>query len=269
MRLMAVGQHHAVSVEDVASALKELRLRGLVLEKSTLWQSSTSSSDLPQLRKKRARLSAMKLLELQPFLTFAQNIPWISGVAVTGSVSVDNADAKDDVDLMILTQANRLWLVRPLLVLFSVIKGKRRSWNKEEYNSWCLNLWLEETSLSVMPDKRSVYTAYEVCQARWLLTKANIEQRFLLANAWAGSYVPHYFETRLAEADHYSDNSGRWLLFAFLLDGINTAAYTLQRWYMQRHMTTERVGHSYAFFHPRDTKKTVVSRWKAELAQLL
>jgi hypothetical protein len=180
---------------------------------------------------------------------------------------VQNAEAKDDVDLMIIVQTDRLWLVRPVLVLFSFLCGKRRSWNHEEYNSWCLNLWLEEHSLAVHPDKRSIYTAYEVCQAQWVLDRNQAKSKFLQANEWVRPLLPNYYfdivqhTTTTSRVKHNMYVNGFWKVF-------NDQAYQLQKWYMKRHITTERVGKSFAFFHPRDTKRSIFQAWKEVISSL-
>jgi hypothetical protein len=250
-----------VAVKDVVKILEELRATKNVVKHGEYWQVNHTGRDLSVIRKKRERLSALKMKELLPFIKFSKLIGWIRGVAVTGSVSVQNADAKDDVDLMIVVQAGRLWLVRPLLVVFSFLHGKRRSWNKEEYNSWCLNLWLEETSLAVIPGKQSVYTAYEVCQAFWVVNTNGTEKRFLESNTWVSRFLPNYFEDRMAELYPQMASNQHSLMESFLT-GCNKLAYILQRIYMQRHMTTERVGLGFAFFHPRDTKRSIFDQWK-------
>lgn len=249
------------SYQKLDPVLTVLQNKKMITKNGELWQLQDGRRSLAELRKRRERLSGMKLQELAPFVNFARAIPWVRGIAVTGSVSVTNADAKDDVDLMIIVQARRLWLVRPLLVLFSFIKGKRRSWNHEESNSWCLNLWLEEQSMSVQPDKRSIYTAYEVCQARWLFSTSNAQYRFLHANDWVSGFLPTYFASELDKVPKKEPQKTP-TLFDGLLSALNSGAYSVQRWYMQRHMTTERVGLSYAFFHPRDTKRSIFDRWK-------
>lgn len=253
--------------DNIRLTIFNLGVQKKLKKQGEYWQLNRSEKDLVMIRKKRERLSSLKIKELQPFINFAKIIGWISGVAVTGSVSVQNAEAKDDVDLMIVTRPNRLWLVRPLLVVFSFLQGKRRSWNHEEYNSWCLNLWLEETALQVHRDKRSIYTAYEVCQAQWLLSKNDAESKFLLANQWSAKLLPHYYSDKL-DTVHNEKPHSLVKKQSSVLNILNTFAYKLQRWYMQRHMTRESVSLSYAFFHPRDTKRSIFQDWKNIILQI-
>jgi hypothetical protein len=259
---------NAYSPTEISRAIFSLSDKKLLVEHGGYWQLTTTKNDLSVLRKKREQLSNLKIKELQLFLSFVKTITWIEGVAITGSVSVKNAEAKDDVDLMIIVQAGRLWLVRPILVLFSFLCGKRRSWNHEEYNSWCLNLWLEVNSLAVHPDKRSIYTAYEVCQALWVLDRNGTNNKFLKANEWVEQYLPVYFSNLVQRknlklsSSHRVDSQGFW-------SAVNDQAYLLQRWYMKRHMTTERVGKSFAFFHPRNTKRNIFQAWKKSISALI
>jgi hypothetical protein len=209
-------------------------------------------------REKRFPTSSQKRAELLPLLAVCRWLPWVSGVAITGSLAMNNADEHADADVMIITENNRLWLVRPLMVLFSFLYGKRRSWNKEEENSWCLNLWLERKSLSVPLAQRSVYTAHEVIQADWQLSKAGTAREFYLANRWVANYLYHYHFTSVKEQPTFITIP----VLTQLLDVANYAAFQLQKWYMKTHMTQERVHLSSAFFHPRDTRSLIVKNWK-------
>jgi hypothetical protein len=94
-------------------------------------------------REKRFPTSSQKRAELLPLLAVCRWLPWVSGVAITGSLAMNNADEHADADVMIITENNRLWLVRPLMVLFSFLYGKGDRGTRKE-NSWCLNLWLEQ-----------------------------------------------------------------------------------------------------------------------------
>ena len=259
-RLLAKGGALAVG-----KALAALRQLGLVRKTGQFWQLASISADLAKVRKRREVFSQAKLNELQPFLDFCRRIPWIAGVAVTGSVSVMNAEAKDDTDLMVVVQRERLWLVRPILVLFSFLKGKRRSWNHEEENSWCLNLWLEETELAIQPDRWGVYLAYEVVQAKWLLATGGIDQRFLKKNIWIKHYLPN-FPPAQYQLDTTASEGINWA--TKLITQVNNGAYYLQRWYMQPHITREKVSLQAAFFHPRDTISWINSRWQKLLKKL-
>lgn len=212
-------------------------------------------------RGQRRQAARRKLQEITPVIRLCERLPWVAGLAVTGSVAVDNAEQNCDVDFMVVCAKNRLWMVRPILILFSQWYGKRRTWRGEEQNSWCFNLWLEQYSMRVPSDNQSLYTAYEVCQARWVVDKNNTRELFFFANRWANHIVPRMF--LYAKNDSITPQPTRGFAFpvvANLFDLANCCLFTLQKWYMRAHMTREHVSLASAAFHPRDTKGMIFER---------
>lgn len=205
-------------------------------------------------RTQRSEYSLGKLENAKPVFQFLAKLPWVVGVAITGSVSVASAKKNDDVDFMIITEPNRLWLTRILTIIFAMRHGKRRSFAKEEPNSWCFNLWLTTNALSVPQSQRRLYTAYEVCQAEWYINKHQTAQRFLEQNLWVERLLPGYFEwrkSRLSQAGVDKPMGKTSFVISYFLTGLNAVLYWLQLVYMTPHRTTERVAWDYAWFHPK------------------
>ena len=221
---------------------------------------TTATFDINE-RKIRSLQARKKLLELRTLLDFCKNLSWVRGVAVTGSVGVGQADADDDVDLLVVTSKNRLWITRVVLIVFAEILGKHRSRTGSSENEWCFNLWLESDKLSVHPASRSIYTAYEVIQAKWLLDKDSIQNWFYFSNMWVRKILPN-------SQINVSNKSLRHQPFSqnIFFDFLDLLSYLFQRIYMNSHITRERVSLSAAFFHPRDTKGIIFQRWKTSLS---
>lgn len=225
-------------------------------------------------RSRHKKSSTQKFTELEPLIKFLRKLPGIAGVAVTGSAAVFNADIDDDVDLLIITENHRLWLLRPLVVLFAFLHGKRRTWSKEEKNSWCFNLWLERRSLAQSVETRSLYIAYEVCQAKWLLDVKDCKQSFLRQNSWVSRYLPTYYSWCKNQGVVYEVAKGTtalsyWPGISELASVGNYMLYFLQRLYMSSHMTRERVSSSFAFFHPRDTGSIIARNYRDIVYELV
>ncbi|HEX7017611.1 MAG TPA: hypothetical protein VF209_01755 [Patescibacteria group bacterium] len=236
----------------------------------------TGSEEAVALRRERAVYSSLKWAEAREVVRMLSWLPWIKGVAVTGSLAMDNAIQEDDIDFFIITQENRLWLTRPVVILMAWLKGKRRSWRHEEKNSWCFNLWMEENELHSPGLNQSLYTAYEVCQAKFLLNRERVEERFIWSNQWVAQYLPFYFIDR-CEAPSVTSHQLRPkyvfgqtidFYFSWLLLLLNEVAFYSQWWYMLPHRTRERVTRSLAFFHPRDTQKLVDNKWQAAIKKV-
>jgi len=123
-------------------------------------------------------------------------IPTVSAVFITGGLAVGNVRFEDDIDFLIVTKPGWLWTSRFLLVM--IAKLLRMYTHKRLYrgdatsadaNTWCFNLWLSEYGLTVPKDKRNLYTAHEVLQARPLLDKHHVSDRFLSENAWVEQFI--------------------------------------------------------------------------------
>lgn len=202
--------------------------------------------------------SEQKMQEIRFMIGLFKMLPWVKGVALTGSVSMNNAVKNDDVDFMIVVSPKRLWLSRPIITAFAWLSGKRRSWHREENNSWCFNLWLDTDHLSMPLNKRNIYTAYEVFQARWLFSKDGLSDEFYRANSWASRFLPHHDQfwshQKIVSYDLPNFLGG-------ILDIADWLFYKIQLWYMKPHRTVEKVGRGFAFFHPRDTRKQIMSAW--------
>lgn len=139
------------------------------------------------LRRKRGVFSRQKWpLAVKAAKTLAL-VPWIRMVAVTGALAMGNADKDDDIDLMVITSKNRLWLSR-LLSLGLIFPRLRRA--KKVNNRVCLNLWLDETALTL--EHQDLYTAHELCQARPVLNRGQTYQKFIGANLWYKKFLPFW-----------------------------------------------------------------------------
>ncbi|HQM15900.1 MAG TPA: adenylyltransferase/cytidyltransferase family protein, partial [Candidatus Woesebacteria bacterium] len=145
--------------------------------------------------------------QAESLLRFAIYLDWIMAIGVTGSCAVDGALDDDDLDLVVITKPHRLWLTRAIILLYAILKGKKKigddkkivqsnaigdhvSTTKQSSSSeWCFNLWLDQQHLELPLEKRSLYTAYEVVQTQWLVDKENVSSRFLSENKWLTSYL--------------------------------------------------------------------------------
>lgn len=230
--------------------------------------STNQMNSLVETRKKRAKFATKKWHELVEFVNFAKHIPFITGIAITGSLATNNTIKDDDIDFMIVTTPNRLWITRLIVTLYATTKGKRRSFAKEEINSWCFNLWIEETDLQLPKKSRSVYEVYEVIQAVWIVSKDNVASRFRSLNNWTKNNV-YFNKYDFKDIEKGVDWSNNILLLNELLYLLNSISFYFQYSYMKQHMTREKVSKSHAFFHPRDTKSEIFSNWKKTLLRLV
>lgn len=143
------------------------------------------------LRKKREQYSASKLKLAGKVAGIMRLIPWVKLVGVTGALAMSNSDKGDDIDLLIITSKNRLWLTRGLVVTFLRLAGLYRRPGKIK-NKICPNMFLDEAHLSIPQKERDLFSAHEVCQMKPLWEKRRTYQRYLRANQWSKEFLPNW-----------------------------------------------------------------------------
>ena len=268
-----VGQStENVSKKTVRQMLQRLENQGILEQKASHWVLK-NQSDIVQIRRARHEVFLEKQPQLLPILRFALKWPWISAIFVTGSLAMQHSLAEDDIDLLIITPPRRLWLTRFAFLLYAEWCGRRRSWQKETPGSWCLNLWLDTDHMPVLPQKRSLYTAYEVMQAQPIFSRGGVAELFQTQNAWILDWLPNSAaerETGVWPDVKVGDVIQGWQvkgkpLWDWAMSMLEFLAWRTEYWYMQKHRTSEQVAPGFAFFHPRDTVGWIYRRWQTSL----
>lgn len=209
----------------------------------------------------RHQYSKDKLTKLTWFLKLAKYIPWILLVGVSGSISMMHAEKNDDIDLFVISSKNRLWLARcACLLLASLLRMRRKRLSRKIKDCICLNLFFDETELTVPFEKRNEYIVHEILQMKPLLSKDHAYERFLWANRWIKDLFPNV-SIPLVKVSH-KDNRGRGFF-----DLIEVIVATIQQYLVRRHRTSERIEKRQLWFFPRDVenrlKKSVpITQWK-------
>jgi hypothetical protein len=233
---------------------------------------------LVDIRKTREQFSLNKLRQARSIAQKLAKLPNVLGVFVTGALAVANTSASDDIDLLIITRANKLWITRFLTTLYLEFMGiRRRPHTLKAANRICANMYLDETALSLPYAKRNLYTAHEIAQAKPLINKESIYERFLFANSWVLQYLPN---TVISPTVHRPLSTVHCPLFTShrplstvhrppstvhhsrLLEQI---AYQLQYRYMKSKLTRETITPHSAFFHPRATSSEVLKKYGARM----
>lgn len=198
-------------------------------------------------------ISARKIEKAKRIASILSYFPTISLIAVTGSLAMDNAFVDDDLDIFIITRADTLWLTRPLVIFFLKAMGLRRPTSLPEHHSSvvadkvCDNLWLDEAALALPKNKRNLYTAHEVLQARPLFDRGGAYAKFIIANSWTKKYLANAYT---ATSHQFTANS---LSTAnCLLSAMNFVFYKIQYSYMKSKITHETITVHSAYFHPND-----------------
>ena len=247
---------------------KHLHLWLISPKKSSPKQLSNFLSKNPQLKKKliskpnhhQTKLVRQKIKNVQKLLSVFKIIQNIKLVALTGSLSIDNPKKNDDIDLMIIVSPNTLWLTRPLVIfLTSLLSNRRKPNTSNSSNQVCLNLWLDQTALTVPKSKQNLYTAHEVLQVKPLLDRGGVYRQFILSNSWTKKHLANAYTEILAKdgSEPVPERSEEQLFgnlqrsAAKIISTLNLLAFHLQHLYMKSKITHELITPHAAYFHPR------------------
>lgn len=213
-----------------------------------------------KLRQQREKFSQQKLLIAQQVVKFLQKIPFIKLIAVTGALAMENSPKDDDIDLLIITEKNRLWLTRLLATItLELLRKRRHPQDKKFRNKVCLNMFLDEEYLLVPHKEQNLYTAHEICQVKPIYNQSQTYEKFMLANTWAGKYLPNGIDTRCNKEKAHNILISQYL--NIVLDTLELIAFKLQYFYMKKRITRETVEKGRIMFHPRDTSTWVLKEF--------
>lgn len=135
--------------------------------------------ELVEIRRERGEASRKAWRQARRVVSWIRYVPFIRGILVTGSLAVDNARRKDDLDFLVLTERGRLWQVFFVLGLLQRLFLKR---------FLCPNYYIAIDHLEL--GRRSPYVAREAAQARALFG-AETCRRFRDANRWILEHYPN------------------------------------------------------------------------------
>ncbi|MEM6281918.1 MAG: hypothetical protein AAF787_06975, partial [Chloroflexota bacterium] len=108
-------------------------------------------------------------------------IPFVQMVAVTGSLAVENMDRHGDIDYLIVTSPERLWVVR--LMVVALVKLAARNGV-----TLCPNYLITTNALTI--HERNLFTARELTQMIPLAGMATYLQ-MRTVNEWTQTYLPN------------------------------------------------------------------------------
>ncbi|MBI3109639.1 hypothetical protein HYZ06_01220 [Candidatus Daviesbacteria bacterium] len=217
-------------------------------------------------RRYRERQSAIYLKKAKFISLFLKIIPWIKLVGVSGSLAMNNAGKKDDIDLFLITAKNRLWISRLLVLGLLILTGQRRKRGDlptRVAGKICINTLLEEDRLE--QKNKDIYLAHEVLQMRVLWQREGVYQKYLEDNSWAFKFLPNWISSSdLRRNIHKSLIINHKSFFDF----IESIAKWFQLKIMQQPKGMERIEDGALYFHPQDVRGKILALYKQKLAGL-
>ena len=171
-------------------------------------------------------------------------------LGISGSVAAGHPKKNDDIDIVLITLKNKLWITRFQLRWFIFINKipHRKYGQKEKGNEFCFNLWLDEDFLKIPKSKKNLKNAVDLILLIPLINKRKTYENFLIENDWAKKYVATGYDRKVSSIKYLVSNIKKEN--NILVDKIvNWLMFWPQFLYMKKKIRNETVGLHQAFFH--------------------
>lgn len=112
-----------------------------------------------------------------------KRFPFVRCIMITGTLSKNSSDSDSDLDFMIITAPDRLWIARTLLMLFKkifLLNSKKH---------FCINYCITEDNLTIK--QRNIFTATEIATIKSTY-KPELAEKFVISNSWVKDCFPNY-----------------------------------------------------------------------------
>jgi hypothetical protein len=136
---------------------------------------------LVKIRRRRAAASAILWERARYYGAVINQLPFVRMVAVTGALAVNNSEASDDIDFLVVTEPGRLWLARAFTILVVKMAARRG-------DLICPNYFLSDQALAL--PERDIFTAHELAQMV-PLSGFDVYRQMIAQNRWAQRLMPN------------------------------------------------------------------------------
>jgi len=188
---------HTATYAEVRHELEELCAAGEITQHEGFFCLPGREACI-DIRARRQRASAQTLRRHNASLRLIKNFPFIRGVALSGALAFQNAEAEDDLDLFLIVAPGRLWMVYFGLVLLMKAMGRRRE--------VCLNCLIDSAHLAIA--ERDFFIAHQITFLRPLSGGEQLRD-FFRVNEWCARYLPQSEPAARITTAVYAEDAAR------------------------------------------------------------
>ena len=112
-----------------------------------------------------------------------KRFPFIRAVMISGSLSKNSSSRESDLDFMVITENDRLWISRTMLMLFKKI------FLFNSYKYFCINYFVTISNLEI--EDKNIFTATEIATIK-ATYNTGLLRKFIKQNHWVKKFFPNY-----------------------------------------------------------------------------
>jgi len=123
--------------------------------------------------------------KIQKYCWVFRYIPGLLLVWVGNSIAMKSAHKNSDIDVLVVTKKDALWLVRVVMTCIVMVTGNRKT-SKKHAGKICLSFFSTEEGLdfSKIAFEKDIYLYYRTLTMKPILTKWEIYKNFMSSNSW-------------------------------------------------------------------------------------
>lgn len=188
----------ALPPETVARTLRESERLGKLLYTEHGYYARADRPEIIALRCTREEAAPHLWEQARRYGRWLARLPFVRMVALTGALTMRNADAGDDLDYMLISEPGRVWLARLFAVILVRVVRLRGV-------TICPNYVVAADALH--QSRQDLFIAHEIAQMVPLFGYDYYHQ-FRQINLWAEDHLPNAHSTFHTEPAHHLQ--GRW-----------------------------------------------------------
>ena len=280
-RIEPESKNIEISLSELIKYLDELKNDGIISEKNGFYfLRSNNPEKTIEKRINGDKISDFKTKRILKKIHYLSLLPFIRGIFLSGSLVFGWSNKKSDIDLLIITEKNKIWTARfflsGCLMLFRMKRTKKRVENKI-----CLNHFISSENLRVT--LYSLYNAETYTRLVPLWLNEKLLKQFIGANSWIKNYIlwgfgKYYGDSRYFSGSYFQIFTQKIFEIVIQIIGIGPVLEKLLKFWqvdrIKKDPLTSKEGGRVSFdniqieFHPNSPEKKAIDFYNNKLKSL-
>lgn len=218
-------------------------------------------------RIRQEKIARKKTVLAQKTAKLLSLLPSIELIGLSGKLAMGIAQKNDDIDLLIITKTQTIWLTRLTSLIILFLMGRKRNPSSQHTaDKVCLNMWMDRAHLQIPQNEQDLFSAHEIAQMKLLFQRNNCYDDFISSNLWIKNFLPNaapIATKTLSSVKNLSKRNHR------LLSTFESLAGAFQLKYMKNKMTSEVVSPGYLRFHPNDARSWILPEFNKLVTKVI